>query len=184
MCICKDRMDEVREAFSTVFEGENLVDWLDGDLSGDYKDTCIRCAKRECLKFVGVEVACTAQAPPTMEEAVRRFNKTFNELCRKKKNNPDDDLVIPEESQQELGCAFLFWAARSSCAPNLDIMGLWDMTNAIGFPPGDDGPDLRATFREWDVSGTGEVDWNDFVHEMTTRVNDPNHFEADPLSED
>jgi hypothetical protein len=57
------------------------------------------------------------------------------------------------------------------------------MTNAIGFPPADDGPDLLATFHEWDSSGTGEICWNDFVVEMTTRVNDPNHYEADLLPE-
>lgn len=84
MCIAKDRMDEVRESFSTVFEGENLDEWIDGDCSGDYKDTLLRVARRECLKFVGVEVAVTAQAPPTKQEAVVRFNKTFNALCAKK----------------------------------------------------------------------------------------------------
>lgn len=84
---------------------------------------------------------------------------------------------------QAMGNAFLYYGALSSCAPNLDIPGLWDLTNAVGFPPGDDGPDLVATFHEWDVSGTGEITWNDFVREMTTRINDPNHFEADPLPE-
>jgi len=82
-----------------------------------------------------------------------------------------------------MGNAFLYYGALSSCAPNLDIPGLWDLTNAVGFPPGDDGPDLVATFHEWDVSGTGEITWNDFVREMTTRINDPNHFEAQPLPE-
>ena len=84
---------------------------------------------------------------------------------------------------QAMGNAFLYYGSLSSCAPNLDIPGLWDLTNAVGFPPGDDGPDLVATFHEWDVSGTGEITWNDFVREMTTRINDPNHFEADPLPE-
>ena len=82
-----------------------------------------------------------------------------------------------------MGNAFLYYGSLSTCAPNLDIPGLWDLTNACGFPPGDDGPDLVATFHEWDVSGTGEITWNDFVREMTTRINDPGHFEADPLPE-
>ena len=72
-----------------------------------------------------------------------------------------------------MGNAFLYYGSTSSCAPNLDIPGLWDLTNACGFPPGDNGPDLVTTFHEWDVSGTGEITWNDFVREMTTRINDP-----------
>merc|ERR1719235_1968849 len=119
----------------------------------------------------------------TEEIAVKRFNKTFNEMCRKKKANPDDVLVVPEEAQQEMGNAFLYYGSRSSCAPNLDKPGLWTMTNAIGFPPADDGPDLDATFDEWNYSGSGEITWNDFVREMATRINDPNHFEAEPLAE-
>ena len=86
-------------------------------------------------------------------------------------------------ARQAMGNAFLYYGSLSSCAPNLDIPGLWDLTNACGFPPGDDGPDLVATFHEWDVSGTGEITWNDFVREMTTRINDPGHFNADPLPE-
>jgi len=183
MCIAKDRMDEVRAEFEAIYEGETLDAWIDGDCSGDYKDTLLRVARRPCLKFPGVEAAVTAQAPPTRGEAIVRFNKTFNDLCRKKKGNPGDDLFIPEEAQQEMGCAFMYWGARSSVAPNLDIAGLWDMTNALGFPPADDGPDLRATFREWDYSGSEEIEWNDFVKEMFTRVNDPGHYEADPLPE-
>jgi len=183
MCIAKDRIDEVREAFSVMFEGEDLASWIDGDCSGDYKDTLLRIASRECLKFPGVENGVTAQAPPTQEEAVKRFNRTFNDLCTQKRNKPDELLIIPERQQQELGCAFMYWASRSSVSPNLDMAGMWDMTNALSMPPADDGPDLRATFREWDFSGTGEVDWNDFVKEMTTRVNDEGHYNADPLPE-
>jgi len=81
------------------------------------------------------------------------------------------------------GNAFFYYGATSSCAPNIDIPGLWALTNAVRFPPGDDGPDLVATFHEWDVSGTGEITWNDFVREMTTRINDPNHYEAELLPE-
>ena len=88
-----------------------------------------------------------------------------------------------EPKSKAMGNAFLYYGSLSSCAPNLDIPGLWDLTNACGFPPGDNGPDLVATFHEWDVSGTGEITWNDFVREMTTRVNDPSHFNADPLPE-
>ena len=86
-----------------------------------------------------------------------------------------------KRTPKAMGNAFLYYGSLSSCAPNLDIPGLWDLTNACGFPPGDDGPDLVATFNEWDVSGTGEITWNDFVREMTTRINDPGHFDADPL---
>merc|ERR1719310_2409163 len=115
--------------------------------------------------------------------AVSRFNKTFNEMCRKKKEKPDEVLVPPEEAAQEMGNAFLYYGSRSSCAPNLDKRGLWDLTNAVGFPPADDGPDLEATFDEWDYSGSGEITWNDFVREMATRINDPNHYNAEPLPE-
>merc|ERR1712048_768600 len=114
-------MDEVREQFSKVYDGEDLASWINGDCSGDYKDTLVRIAERECVRFVGVEVACTVPPPPSEEESILRFNRTFNKLCKMKKSNPDEFLEISEEAQQELGCAFLFWGAKSSCKPNLDM---------------------------------------------------------------
>jgi len=184
MCIAKDRMDEVREKWGEIFEGESLENWINGDCSGDYKDTLLRVARRECPKFIGNDTGATCSAPLSKRDAVKRFNITFNALCAMKKANPGKDLKIPEYAEQELGCAFLYYASKCAAAPNLDTQGVWIMTNDIGFPPEDDGPDLRATFRQWDGSGSGEVDWNDFVREMTTRVNDPNHYEADPLDEE
>eukprot|EP00413_Alexandrium_margalefii_P003133 CAMPEP_0204519498 /NCGR_PEP_ID=MMETSP0661-20131031/4766_1 /ASSEMBLY_ACC=CAM_ASM_000606 /TAXON_ID=109239 /ORGANISM="Alexandrium margalefi, Strain AMGDE01CS-322" /LENGTH=155 /DNA_ID=CAMNT_0051525003 /DNA_START=1 /DNA_END=465 /DNA_ORIENTATION=- len=122
-------------------------------------------------------------APPaSKEDAILRFTKSFNSLCRQRRQ-AGEDILPKEEDQQEMGCAFLYFGALSSCAPNLDMPGLWELTNAVGFPPADDGPDLIATFHEWNYSGSGEITWNDFVREMTTRINDPNHFEADPLPE-
>jgi hypothetical protein len=186
MCIAKDRMDEVRVAFKELV-GKELCEWIDGDCSGDYKDTLIRLSKRECYKFAGNEVGLTIQAPPSKEEAVLRFNKTFNRLCREKKKKPDEQLVPSEEAQQEMGCVFLYFGQLSSCAPDLDRRGLWDLTNAcgkdVGFCPANDGPDLDDTFNEWDYSGTDQICWNDFVKEMTVRINDPDHYEADPLPE-
>jgi len=183
MCIAKDRMDEVREAFLEI-EPKGLAEWIDGDCSGDYKSTLIALANRACYKFAGAEAGLTIQAPPSQDEAVLRFNRTFNRLCKQKHANPDEILVPPEDAQQEMGCVFLWFAAGSSCAPDLDKSGLWDLTNACGFPPADDGEDLQATFEEWDYSGTDQITWNDFVREMATRINDPNHFEADPLPEE
>eukprot|EP00929_Paragymnodinium_shiwhaense_P059989 TRINITY_DN2_c0_g1_i1.p1 TRINITY_DN2_c0_g1~~TRINITY_DN2_c0_g1_i1.p1 ORF type:complete len:1368 (+),score=446.78 TRINITY_DN2_c0_g1_i1:80-4183(+) len=185
MCIAKPRMDEVREAFSAMNDGQDLADWIDGDCGGaDYKDTLIRLARRECLKFPGTDVGIVVQAPPNPENAVLKFNKEFNRLCQKKKNNPDEEVIPTEESEQQMAAVFMYYGGKSSCAPNLDKQGVWDLTNMVGFPPADDGPDLIATFREWDVSGTGEITWNDFVREMTVRINDANHYEADPLPED
>lgn len=181
MCLSKDRMDEVREAFEEQY-GQPLAQWIAGDCSGDYKDTLIQLANRKCMRFSGKEVGLSIAAPATKEDAVLRFTKTFNSLCHQRKQ-AGETIVPKEEDQQELGCAFLYFGQLSSCAPNLDMPGLWELTNAVGFPPADDGPDLIATFHEWNYSGSGEITWNDFVREMATRVNDPNHFEADPLPE-
>ncbi|CAJ1370837.1 unnamed protein product [Effrenium voratum] len=181
MCIAKERMDEVRDHFFEM-DGRGLAQWIAGDCSGDYKDTLVMLANRRCERFAGQEVGLSISPPMTKEDAILKFTKSFNKLCRKRKEKGEN--VMPgEEDQQAMGNAFLYYGSLSSCAPNLDIPGLWDLTNACGFPPGDDGPDLVATFHEWDVSGTGEITWNDFVREMTTRINDPNHFEADPLPE-
>ena len=70
-------------------------------------------------------------APPTQEEAVLRFNKTFNALCKKKKANQGEHLKIPEAQQQELGVAFCYFANQCALAPSLDMPGLWTMTNAL-----------------------------------------------------
>jgi len=185
MSLCKGRMDEVREAVLNLPEagGKSLAEWIKGDCSGDYADLLVRVAERECYKFAGVEAGLTIQAPPSREEAVLRFNRTFNRLCRQKHADPYTELVPNEEAQQEMGCVFLYFVGESSCNPDLDRNGLWELTNACGFPPADDGPDLTATFEEWDYSGTGQITWNDFVREMAVRINDPNHFEAPPLPE-
>lgn len=180
MCISKERMDEVREAFAELYDGQNLARWIAGECSGDYKDTLIRLANRRCPRFSGQEVGLSMEPPASKEEALVRFATCFNRLCKDRKKK-GSNIVPSEEDQQEMGNAFLYYGSMSSCAPNLDVPGLWDLTNAVGFPPADDGPDLIATFREWNYSGTGEITWNDFVREMTTRINDPNHFNAEPL---
>jgi hypothetical protein len=185
MCIAKDRMDEVREEFAALnSDAKDLATWIDGECgNADYKDLLMRLANREVYKFVGSDVAMTIPPPKSQEMGKFKFAQVFNQYCRKKRQNPDRQIVLPDEAQQQMGECFMFYGGKSSCAPNLDKKGVWDLTNAVGFPPADDGPDLVATFNEWDVSGTGEITWNDFVREMTTRINDPNHYEADPLPE-
>eukprot|EP00933_Yihiella_yeosuensis_P077968 TRINITY_DN8901_c0_g1_i1.p1 TRINITY_DN8901_c0_g1~~TRINITY_DN8901_c0_g1_i1.p1 ORF type:complete len:1206 (+),score=316.04 TRINITY_DN8901_c0_g1_i1:534-3620(+) len=182
MVLSKDRMDEVREAFAGLYDGQDLAKWIEGDCSGDYKDTLVRLANRRCARFAGQEVGLSMAPPASKEDALLRFTKTFNRLCKRRREK-GENIVPSEEDQQEMGNAFLYYGSLSSCAPNLDMPGLWDLTNACGFPPADDGPDLVATFLEWDYSGTGEITWNDFVREMATRINDPGHFEAEPLPE-
>jgi hypothetical protein len=194
MCIAKDRMDEVRMAFQEQ-NGKTLAEWIDGDCgNADYKDILMRLANRECLKFPGCEVMCTIPPPAPdpsgngLKSAVRKFNVVFNELCRAKKENTSANLEIQEDQAQEMAGVFSFFGQSSSCAPNLDRKALWDLTCAcgknVGFCPQNDGEDLDATFNEWDYSGTGEIEWNDFVQEMTVRVNDPNHYKAQELPED
>jgi Ca2+-binding EF-hand superfamily protein len=190
MCIAKDRMDEVREEFQNQC-GKALEQWIDGDCgSADYKDLLMRLARRDVYKVVGngggnfADVAISVAPPKKMEDGLYKFCKIFNEYCAKKKAKPSGpELQLPNEAQQEMAAIFMFYGLKSSCCPNMDKRGVWDMTNAVGFPPADKGPDLVATFQEWDVSGTGEITWNDFVREMTTRINDPNHYNAEPLPE-
>jgi len=182
MCIAKERMDEVREHFKEL-DGRGLAAWIANECGdNDYKDTLVRLANRRCERFSGQEVGLSIAPPMTKEDGILKFTTTFNKLCKARREK-GDNIIPGEEDQQAMGNAFLYYGSLSSCAPNLDIPGLWDLTNACGFPPGDDGPDLVATFHEWDVSGTGEITWNDFVREMTTRINDPGHFNADPLPE-
>jgi hypothetical protein len=193
MCIAKDRMDEVRQAFQEK-NGKTLAEWIDGDCgNADYKDTLMRLANRECLKFPGCENMCTIPPPAPdksgngVKQAVRKFNIVFNELCRAKRADSGNNLEIREDQAQEMAGVFSYFGQSSSCSPNLDRKALWDLTCAcgkdVGFCPQNDGPDLDATFQEWDYSGTGEIEWNDFVQEMTVRVNDPNHYKAAELPE-
>lgn len=182
MCIAKERMDEVKEFFSEL-EPRGLPAWIAEECGdNDYKDTLLRLANRKCERFSGQEVGLSISPPESKEQAIPQFTTTFNRLCQMRREK-GDNIIPTEEHQQAMGNAFLYYGSMSSCAPNLDIPGLWELTNACGFPPADDGPDLVATFHEWDVSGTGEITWNDFVREMTTRINDPGHFNSDPLPE-
>ena len=51
LCIAKDRMDEVREAFGEMYGGEDLGRWIESDCSGDYMDTLRKVANRACPRF-------------------------------------------------------------------------------------------------------------------------------------
>lgn len=177
MILGKERMDEVREAFE-IQTGGPLVEWIEGDCSADYKDTLVALAKRKVTKFPGSEVGLTIAPPLTPEVAIEKFRLVFMNLCRIKAKNPEDNLIPSEEHQQDMGTVFAYFGSRSSVAPNLDRNGVWDLTSAIGFAPADQEEDLSATFWEWDYDGIGEISWNNFVQEMTTRVNDPNHWES------
>ncbi|CAE7768150.1 Anxa6 [Symbiodinium sp. CCMP2456] len=182
MCIAKERMDEVKDFFSEL-EPRGLPTWIAEECGdNDYKDTLLRLANRKCERFSGQEVGLSISPPESKEQAILQFTMTFNRLCKMRREK-GDNIIPTEEHQQAMGNAFLYYGSMSSCAPNLDIPGVWELTNACGFPPADDGPDLVATFHEWDVSGTGEITWNDFVREMTARINDPGHFNSDPLPE-
>lgn len=183
MAMSKDRMDDVREAFKELNDGQTLQEWIDYDCSGrDYKTLLLKLASRRCPRFNGQEVGLAQEPPASKEDAILTFTKTFNKLCKKRKES-GKELTPDEDDQQAMGNAFLYYGSTSSCAPNLDIPGLWNLTNSVGFPPADGGPDLVLTFHEWDYSGSGEITWNDFCREMFTRINDPNHYQADPLPE-
>jgi hypothetical protein len=181
MCVAKGRMDEVREAFRNA-NGKELAEWIDGDCSGDYKNLLIKLANREVYKFSGSDCMIQVPPPPSKEMAQYKFAKTFNKNIAVKRQAPDERRELPEEDLQAMGEVFMYYGKNSSCAPNMDRQGVWDLTNAVGFPPADDGEDLTATFREWDYSGSGEITWNDFAREMTERVNAPQHYN-DPLPE-
>lgn len=183
MVMAKDRMEEVRAAFQKRND-QTLHDFLNEDCpSKDYKEVLLKLSLRECLKITGSETGACLEAPVKPNDCVLKFNKAFNESMYHKRKKTEDNYELPEEIQQEMVAVFMHYTKESSCAPNLDKRGVWELTNVCGFPPADDGPDLDATFNEWDFSGTGEITWNDFMKEIKTRVNDPNHYEADPLPE-
>jgi len=188
MCIAKDRMDEVRAAFLAENEQE-LSQWIDGDCgNADYKDLLMRLANRDVYKYAGSNVMVQVPPPPSRDHALYQFARTFNRLCRKKKADPDTDLVISEDDMQEMANIFMYFGQSSSCCPNLDIQCVYDLLMASHFVPDDYGPpsenpDMIATFNEFDYSGSGEITWNDYAKEMTTRCNDPTHYNADPLPE-
>jgi len=182
MVMAKDRMEEVRVAFQHRND-QTLHDFLFEDCPGDYKDVLLKLSIRECLKITGSETGATLEAPVKVTDCVLKFNRAFNEAMFNKRKNTSAHYEVPEEITQEMVAVFMFYTKNSSCAPNLDKRGVWELTNACGFPPADDGPDLDATFHEWDWSGTDEVTWNDFMVEITNRVNHTNHYEADPLPE-
>jgi len=180
MCISKDRMDEVRDAFQEQ-TGGSLVEWIEGDCSGDYKNTLVGIANRQCLKFPGCEAQLTVPPCANEEDCVRIFRDTFIKCCKGKKKEPDETYIIHEEEAQMLGMAFMFFGQNSSCTPDMDKQSIWTMTNAISsrFIPQNQEDDLDATFYEWNYSGSGQICWNDFVQEMQARVNDEQYWEAD-----
>jgi hypothetical protein len=186
MCIAKDRMDEVREAFEAE-NGKTLAEWIDGDCgNADYKDLLMRLANREVYRYTGSDQMVQVPPPPSKDMALYQFAKTFNRLCKKKKEAEGSTIKPSEVDLQEMANVFMYYGKKSSCAPNLDRKGMYDLIMAAKFAPEDwaeDNPDVDVTFGEWDYSGTGEITWNDFAREMTTRANDPTHYQADPLPE-
>jgi len=188
MCIGKDRMDEVRDAFRTEY-GKELSEWIDGDCgNADYKDLLMRLSVRDVYKYAGSSVMVQTPPPPSKDHALYQFAKTFNRLCDKKRADPSKEVVPTEVDKQEMANIFMYYGAKSSCTPNLDKQGVYDLIMASKFAPDDwppppNAPDLDATFNEWDYSGSGEITWNDYANEMRVRCNDPTHYEADPLPE-
>jgi len=49
---------------------------------------------------------------------------------------------------------------------------LLDLLLAIYQPPDNEDDDLDQTFKEWDKTGNGKIDWDDFLSEVTQRVKD------------
>jgi len=59
--------------------------------------------------------------------------------------------------------------------PNNGKINKWqllDLLKAINQPPMNEGEDLDATFSEWDTKRDGIIDYDEFMQEMTQRVND------------
>lgn len=59
--------------------------------------------------------------------------------------------------------------------PNKGKINKWqllDLLISICQPPLNEGPDLDATFQEWDTKKDGVIDWDEFLQEVIQRVND------------
>merc|ERR1712187_596032 len=65
--------------------------------------------------------------------------------------------------------------------PNKGRINKWqllDLLNAIGQPPENEDEDLDETFKEWDTKKDGWIDRDEFISEMTQRVNDGMDYNA------
>jgi len=187
MCVAKDRMDEVRDAFRADTEKE-LSEWIDGDCgNADYKDLLMRLANRDVYQFAGSAQMVQTPPPPSREHCLFQFAKTFNRLCGQKRADPSQTVVPTDTDLQEMANVFMFYGQTSTCAPNVDMENMYELIMAAKFAPDDWAPppaqDVIDTFNEWNYSGSGEITWNDFAREMATRANDENHYNADPLPE-
>jgi len=76
-------------------------------------------------------------------------------------------------NEEELEVLRSLWNVYSM--PNHGKINKWqllDMLMAIYQPPSNEEADLDATFQQWDTKCDGKIDWDEFLQEMTTRVND------------
>eukprot|EP00439_Symbiodinium_sp_Y106_P069516 s464_g11.t5 len=101
-----------------------------------------------------------------------KLNKTFREIIVY-----NDDHVYPEfivkEHDCELDVLQSMWQVYSM--PNkgkISKSQLLDLLLAIYQPPDNEDDDLDQTFKEWDKTGNGKIDWDDFLSEVTQRVKD------------
>ena len=107
-----------------------------------------------------------------IEDAVTKFNKEFNRLCREKKANPDAEVLPSNDSQELTKCVFMYFGKTSSGIPYLDKKALWELNNKIGWL------EWQTDSQERLLSDRRrELYLGDFRREMAVRINDTDHFD-------
>jgi len=97
-----------------------------------------------------------------------RFAEIYSQMSKRKQlgkfNGP-----TPEEKDVLIS----MWSVYGM--PNRGKINKWqllDLLTAIGQPPQNEAEDLDQTFKEWDSKKDGWIDVDEFLQEMTQRIND------------
>jgi len=97
-----------------------------------------------------------------------RFAEIYSQMCRRKQQG---NFTGPTPEEKEVLTSM--WNVYGM--PNKGRINKWqllDLLTAIQQPPMNEDEDLDATFREWDTKKDGWIDCDEFIQEMTQRVND------------
>lgn len=97
-----------------------------------------------------------------------RFAEIYSAMCKRKNKG-----TFKGPTKDETDVLTSMWNVYGM--PNKGKINKWqllDLLTAIKQPPQNEGEDLDATFGEWDTNSDGWITCEEFLQEMTQRVND------------
>jgi Ca2+-binding EF-hand superfamily protein len=141
-------------------------------------------------KDEGADLDDTFNAFDTKQDGVIDWEEFFQEICQRVKDGVPNSgpqyfaqmyrqmLSRQKRGQfngptaEETQVLRTVWYQYAKNSRTIDKWQLLELLKAINQPPENEGPDLDATFQEWDTKQDGVIDDEEFMQEMMQRIKD------------